>query len=179
MYSMLFLSSSSGVPIYAQIDSGEKRRFAAGALQPHHALPSVRGGRHPGHQSHHRRARLPESGNATASSPFQAAARMSRKTCDFSSREKLRRPSPGNRRRGRATSAERQGHSEARSGRARSRVWGCANERRSHSLSTTYENLWENHALVRELALNAPVRSTASSDATARGKTIQSKCCSV
>jgi GntR family transcriptional regulator len=40
---MLFhVNSSSGVPIYAQIESQVKNAVAAGALQPHQPLPSVR-----------------------------------------------------------------------------------------------------------------------------------------
>jgi|SRR5271168_682627 len=40
---MLFhVNPSSGVPIYAQIESQVKNAIAAGALKPHQALPSVR-----------------------------------------------------------------------------------------------------------------------------------------
>ena len=40
---MLFhVNASSGVPLYAQIESQVKNAIAAGALQPHQALPSVR-----------------------------------------------------------------------------------------------------------------------------------------
>lgn len=40
---MLFhVNSSSGVPIYAQIEAQVKNAIAAGALHPHQALPSVR-----------------------------------------------------------------------------------------------------------------------------------------
>jgi GntR family transcriptional regulator len=42
-YSMLFhVNPSSGLPLYVQIESQVKNAIAAGALQPHQALPSVR-----------------------------------------------------------------------------------------------------------------------------------------